>query len=77
MIPHPGVSNCLKIIEISQYWRKLDIGSALLDEVIAFCKDEQVMSIYGEAKGDPKELRRWYQGKGFDLDSVDKIQLSF
>lgn len=35
------------------------------------------MSIYGEAKGDSNELRRWYQGKGFDLDSVDKIQLSF
>lgn len=72
-----GVSNCLKIIEVSQHYRKLDIGSALLDEVIAVCKDEQLMSIYGEAKGDSTELRYRYQGKGFDLDSVDKIQLSF
>jgi hypothetical protein len=55
----------------------MGIGSALLDEVIGFCKDGQVVSIYGEAKGDSEELRRWYQGKGFDLDGVDKIQLSF
>jgi len=35
------------------------------------------VSIFGEAKGDSEELRRWYQSKGFDLDSVDNIQLSF
>ena len=73
----PGVSYCLKIIEVSQNYRNEGIGSALLDEVIAFCKDEQVVSIFGEAKGDSEGLRRWYQGKGFDLDSVDNIQLSF
>ena len=73
----PGVSYCLKIIEVSQNYRNKGIGSALLDEVISFCKDEQVVSIFGEAKGDSSELRRWYQGKGFDLDSVDNIQLSF
>jgi hypothetical protein len=48
-----------------------------LDQVIDFCKDERVVSIYGEAKGDSAELRRWYEGKGFELDSVDNIQLSF
>ena len=73
----PGVSYCLKIIKISQNYRNKGIGSALLDEVIGFCKDEQVVSIFGEAKGDSEELRRWYQSKGFDLDSVDNIQLSF
>ena len=57
----PGVSYCLKIIEVSQNYRNEGIGSALLDEVIAFCKDEQVVSIFGEAKGDSEELRRWYQ----------------
>lgn len=75
--PAPGVSYCLKIIEVSQNYRNKGIGSALLDEVIGFCKDERVASIYGEAKGDSVELRRWYRGKGFDLDSVDNIQLSF
>jgi len=73
----PGVSYCLKIIEVSQNYRNQGIGSALLDEVIGFCKDERVVSLFGEAKGDSEELRRWYQGKGFDLDSVDNIQLSF
>lgn len=73
----PGVSYCLKIIEVSQNYRNKGIGSALLDEVIGFCQDERVVAIYGEAKGDSAELRRWYQGRGFDLDSVDNIQLFF
>ena len=73
----PGVSYCLKIIEVSQNYRNKGVGSVLLDEVIGFCKDERVLSIYGEAKGDSAELRRWYQAKGFELDSVDNIQLSF
>ncbi|MEX0962788.1 MAG: GNAT family N-acetyltransferase [Pseudohongiellaceae bacterium] len=72
----PGVSYCLKLIEVSQNYRNRGIGSALLDEVIGFCKDERVASIYGEAKGDSAALRRWYQGKGFQLDSIDNIQLS-
>ena len=73
----PGISYCLKIIEVSQNYRNKGIGSAFLDQVIDFCKDERVASIYGEAKGDSAELRRWYEGKGFELDSVDNIQLSF
>jgi GNAT superfamily N-acetyltransferase len=73
----PGVSYCLKIIEVSQNYRNKGIGSALLDQVIDFCKDERAVSIYGEAKGDSVGLRRWYEGKGFELDSVDNIQLSF
>ena len=73
----PGISYCLKIIEVSQNYRNKGIGSALLDQVIDFCKDERVVSIYGEAKGDSVGLRRWYEGKGFELDSVDNIQLSF
>ncbi len=72
----PGVSYCLKIIEVSQNYRKKGIGSALLDEIIHFCEDERVSSIYGEAKGEIDMLRRWYQDKGFDLDSVDNIQIS-
>ena len=51
-------SYCLKIIEVSQNYRNKGLGSALLDEVIRFCKDEQVVSIFGEAKRDSEELRR-------------------
>ena len=71
----PGVSYCLKLIEVSQHYRNQGIGSALLDEVIKFCKEERVSSIYGEAKGEMEFLRKWYQGKGFDLDSADNIEL--
>lgn len=72
----PGVSYCLKIIEVSHNYRNKGIGSALLDEVINFCKEERVASIYGEAKGEIESLRRWYKQKGFELDEVDNIQLS-
>jgi len=72
----PGVSYCLKNIEVSQNYRNKGIGSALLDEIIHFCKDERVSSIYGEAKGNISVLRRWYERKGFELDNTNNIQLS-
>lgn len=72
----PGVSYCLRIIEVSQNYRNKGIGSALLNEIIEFCRDEQVSSIYGEAKGEIAALRRWYQSQGFELDNADNIQLS-
>ncbi|MFK7864603.1 MAG: GNAT family N-acetyltransferase [Pseudohongiellaceae bacterium] len=73
--PLPGVSYCLKNIEVNQHYRNRGVGSVLLQEVIKFCKDQRVSSLYGEAKGDVESLRRWYQGEGFELDSVDNIQL--
>ncbi len=73
----PGVSYCLKQIEVKQNYRNQGIGSALLDEVIRFCEDERVESLYGEAKGDHEDLRRWYTEKGFQIDSVDNIQMCF
>lgn len=73
--PIPGVSYCLKNIEVSQHYRNKGIGSALLKEVIEFCRDERVSSLYGEAKGDVKILRKWYQEEGFELDAIDNIQL--
>ncbi len=72
----PVVSYCLKNIEVSQNYRNQGVGSALLDEVIRFCRDEQVSSLYGEAKGDIPVLRHWYENKGFEFDHVDNIQLS-
>ncbi|MDD9896139.1 MAG: GNAT family N-acetyltransferase [Gammaproteobacteria bacterium] len=72
----PGVSYCIKNIEVSEHYRNKGIGSALLDEVIRFCKDERVSTLYGEAKGEIELLRRWYEEKGFELDEVDNIQLS-
>lgn len=71
----PGVSYCLKNIEVSQHYRNKGVGSALLKEVIAFCKQERVNSLYGEAKGDMDSLRKWYIDEGFNLDSIDNIQL--
>jgi GNAT superfamily N-acetyltransferase len=73
----PGVNYCLKNIEVSQSYRNRGIGTALLEEVISFCKDERISTLYGEAKGEIEALRRWYEEKGFELDDIDNIQLSF
>ncbi len=70
-----GVSYCLRNIEVSHHYRNQGVGSALLAEVIDFCKQERVSSLYGEAKGDLAALRKWYQGEGFELDEVNNIQL--
>lgn len=72
----PGVSYCLKIIEVSQNYRNRGVGSRLLDEVIGFCREQQVASLYGQARGESEQLRRWYRDKGFSFDSVDNIHLS-
>jgi len=72
----PGVSYCLKIIEVSQNYRNRGVGSRLLDEVIGFCREQRVTSLYGEARGDTEQLRRWYVEKGFTLDGVDNIHLA-
>ena len=71
----PGVSYCLRNIEVSHHYRNQGVGSALLQEVIDFCKQERVSSLYGEAKGDLDSLRKWYKGEGFELDEVNNIQL--
>ena len=60
---------------MSQHYRNQGIGSALWNEIIKFCKEERVSSIYGEAKGEMAFLRKWYQGKGLDLDFADNIEL--
>lgn len=71
----PSVSYCLRNIEVSHHYRNQGVGSALLQEVINFCKQERVSALYGEAKGDLGGLRKWYQGEGFELDEVNNIQL--
>lgn len=72
----PAINYCLKNIEVRQNYRNLGVGTALLREIINFCQDERVSTIYGEAKGEIESLRRWYRDKGFELDSVDNIRLS-
>ncbi|MEX1196768.1 MAG: GNAT family N-acetyltransferase [Pseudohongiellaceae bacterium] len=72
----PTVSYCLKNIEVAQNYRGCGIGSALLDEVLNYCRAHRVSRIHGEAKGDVAALKSWYQGKGFRVDARDEILLS-
>lgn len=71
----PSISYCLHNIVVSQNYRHLGIGSALLDEVVAFCRDHGVSRIYGEAKGEVVALKRWYASRGFQTGDRDFIQI--
>jgi ribosomal protein S18 acetylase RimI-like enzyme len=71
----PGVAYYLRNIEVSVNYRNRGVGTALLGEVVRFCREAQVSSIYGEAKGDLEGLRRWYKGQGFSFHGSDKIKL--
>ncbi len=73
----PAVSYHLRKIEVSQHYRNKGVGSALLREVIKFCKEERVGELFGEAVGNRGQLRHWYREQGFDLDDVDNIHMSF
>ncbi|MDP1930173.1 MAG: GNAT family N-acetyltransferase [Gammaproteobacteria bacterium] len=73
----PGVSYYLRNIAVSQNYRHLGVGSALLDEVLEFCKSQQVSHLYGEAKGESVRLTQWYRDRGFSVDAVDNIEYSF
>jgi len=47
----------------------------LLNEAIGLCTEWRVNSLCGEVRGDLGTFRKWYTGEGFDLDTVDNIQL--
>ena len=70
-----GLSYCLKNIVVSQNYRNRGIGTALLEAVINYCKVQRVTSIHGEARGEMKALRKWYQNNGFKMDCVDNIEI--
>ncbi|MFM1896433.1 MAG: Acetyltransferase family [Pseudomonadota bacterium] len=71
----PGITYYLKNIEVSEAYRNRGVGSALLHEVVRFCREARVSAIYGEAKGDVDALRKWYAGSGFDLIHQNHIRL--
>ena len=69
----PEITYFLKNIEVCEAYRNRGVGSALLHEVVRFCREAQVSAIYGEAKGDLDILRRWYGARGFEFDHRNQI----
>lgn len=65
----------LKMIEVSQNYRKNGIGTGLLQEVIRYCRDSNIKVLTGEIKGDARTLRHWYRNNGFKVDQNDNIEL--
>lgn len=65
----------LKMIEISQNYRKQGVGTTLLQEVIRYCRDCNIRLLTGEIKGDARLLRRWYESNGFTVKGDNRIEL--
>ena len=65
----------LKMIEISQNYRQLGVGTSLLQEVIQYCRDSNIIRLTGEIKGDSPTLRNWYSNNGFQVSNDDLIEL--
>ncbi len=73
----PGVSYCLRNIAVAQNYRNMGVGTALLDEVLEFCRSHRISRLYGEAKGETEFLKKWYRRHGFSVDEVDNIEICF
>jgi GNAT superfamily N-acetyltransferase len=73
----PRVSYCLRNIAVAQNYRHMGVGSALLDEVLEFCRSNRVTRLYGEAKGETAFLTNWYRKRGFKIVNVDNIEIYF
>jgi GNAT superfamily N-acetyltransferase len=65
----------LKMIEISQNYRQRGVGTSLLQEVIQYCRDSNIIRLTGEIKGDSRTLRDWYSNNGFQVSNDDQIEL--
>ncbi|MDO9318999.1 MAG: GNAT family N-acetyltransferase [Gammaproteobacteria bacterium] len=73
----PGVSYCLRNIAVAQNYRTMGVGTALLDEVLEFCRSHRISRLYGEAKGETELLKKWYRSHGFTVDDTDNIEICF
>ena len=62
-------------LRIGTNYRNKGIGSALLRQVIRFCKENDISTIKGEAKGDLDILIPWYKKHGFDIAENNKITM--
>ncbi len=71
---HPAY--VLKMIEVSQNYRQLGLGTALLREILDYCRDRGVRRLCGEIKGDLPKLRNWYASNGFNVAPDDQISIT-
>ena len=65
----------LKMIEISQNYRHRGLGTPLLQEVIQYCRNSNIIRLTGEIKGDSRTLRNWYSKNGFQVSSDNIIEI--
>lgn len=65
----------LKMIEVAQNYRHAGLGTALLQEVIRYCRENHIGALRGEIKGDLRTLSAFYRRNGFTIDQDHRISL--
>ena len=63
------------MIEVAQNCRYAGLGTALLQEVIRYCRDHRIDTLCGEIKGDLRTLSAFYRRNGFVVDREHRISL--
>jgi GNAT superfamily N-acetyltransferase len=65
----------LQTIQVSQNYRNRGIGTALLKEILHYCRYHHVARLVGEVKGELPQLQRWYARNGFQVTADNRIEL--
>jgi GNAT superfamily N-acetyltransferase len=63
----------LKSIQVDAPYRNRGIGSMLLQEVLHWCRHNQVQRLIGELDGNIPLLRRWYHNNHIRVTANDQI----
>ena len=63
------------MIEVAQNCRYAGLGTALLQEVIRYCRDHHIDTLCGEIKRDLRTLSAFYRHNGFVVDREHRISL--
>ncbi len=65
----------LHSIQVSQNYRNLGIGTALLQEILHYCRHHNIQRLVGDMRGELPALQRWYQRHGFRISTEHRLEL--
>lgn len=65
----------LQSIQVAQNFRNRGIGTALLREILHYCRHNHIQRLIGEMKGELPALQRWYTRHGFRVSADNRIEL--
>ena len=64
----------LHSIQVSQNYRNRGIGTALLQEILRYCRHHNIHRLVGDMRGELPALQRWYQRHGFRISTEHRLE---